>query len=479
MRSADSFATVFEQHRRVLRRQAGRLLRGTGHDPDDVLQDVYLRAHAALESGVVPIEPRAWLLRLVRNACLDELRRVKARPVVDVVLEAVPSGRSGLPDELSDRARGAGAARRHPPPARPPAVRAGDERAGRAVARGGRRAARHHGQHDPLAAGPRPREPPPDRRRPRDRLRVGRGGAGGGGARRACAPARSPAGTCGRARTAARSSAICATRPSRLRRLASWSPWAVARAAARAAAARPRSASAARWSSAAGGHRAGRRVHAPRAPTTRRSPRAPEPSLPAAEARAARSPRRRGRWPTSPRRRATLRAVPPDAGGAARPTPAKARQARSRAPVRARPDFKQERQFNAAVRAIISRKPTGEERTRSPGHGPRVPRGAEGHRRSAPAPCAASRPSCSPARRCRPAAIATPRADRVPVATRTPAPTAPRAPTPVEPTPPAPPAETPTPVATPVAGGDARRPTPVETPTTTAPALAGGPTTTP
>ena len=69
-----------------------------------MLQDVYLRAHKALESGVVPIEPRAWLLRLVRNACLDELRRVKARPVAEVVLEAVPSFGSGLPDELSNRA---------------------------------------------------------------------------------------------------------------------------------------------------------------------------------------------------------------------------------------------------------------------------------------------------------------------------------------------------------------------------------------
>src|SRR3954447_21649512 len=104
VRSADSFATVFEQHRRVLRRQAGRLLRATGVDPDDVLQDVYLRAHSALESGVVPIEPRAWLLRLVRNACLDERRRVKSRPVGDVMLDAVPSFASGLPDELSARA---------------------------------------------------------------------------------------------------------------------------------------------------------------------------------------------------------------------------------------------------------------------------------------------------------------------------------------------------------------------------------------
>ena len=104
MRTADAFATVFEEHRRVLRRHAGRLLRGSGHDPDDVLQDVFLRAHAALEAGVVPIEPRAWLLRLVRNACLDELRRARTRLVGDAVLEAIPAVGAQLPDELSARA---------------------------------------------------------------------------------------------------------------------------------------------------------------------------------------------------------------------------------------------------------------------------------------------------------------------------------------------------------------------------------------
>ena len=226
MRTAEAFATVFEQHRRVLRRHAARLLRGTGHDPDDVLQDVYLRAHAALEAGVVPIEMRAWLLRLVRNACLDELRRSRSRPVGDVVLEAVP-------------AAGAAAARRAVRPrtrrgrcsatstgSRTAEVRAGHERAGRAVARGGRRPARHDGQHDPLAAGPRPREPAPDRHGPRDRVRVGRWTieeAALAGVR-ASELARRHLWSC---TTAARSSATCASTPSRLRRLASWSPWAV------------------------------------------------------------------------------------------------------------------------------------------------------------------------------------------------------------------------------------------------------------
>ncbi|RKQ87574.1 RNA polymerase sigma factor (sigma-70 family) [Solirubrobacter pauli] len=87
----------------MLRRQAARLLRGSGHDPDDVIQDVYLRADAALRGGVVPIDARAWLLRLVRNAALDELRRAKVRAVGGVELETLPSAAGQLPEVLLDR----------------------------------------------------------------------------------------------------------------------------------------------------------------------------------------------------------------------------------------------------------------------------------------------------------------------------------------------------------------------------------------
>lgn len=95
---------MYERHRPVLRRQAGRLLYGSGHDSDDVLQDVFLRVHTALRGGVVPLEPRAWLLRLVHNACVDELRRARTRPVGDVELDGMPALAEQLPDELAHRA---------------------------------------------------------------------------------------------------------------------------------------------------------------------------------------------------------------------------------------------------------------------------------------------------------------------------------------------------------------------------------------
>jgi RNA polymerase sigma factor (sigma-70 family) len=95
---------VYERHRPVLRRQAARLLYASGHDPEDVLQDVFLRVHTALLAGVVPLEPRAWLSRLVHNACVDELRRARIRPVGDVELDGVPALTAQLPDELMRRA---------------------------------------------------------------------------------------------------------------------------------------------------------------------------------------------------------------------------------------------------------------------------------------------------------------------------------------------------------------------------------------
>jgi RNA polymerase sigma factor (sigma-70 family) len=95
---------VYERHRPVLRRQAARLLYASGHDSDDVLQDVFLRVHTALRGGVIPLEPRAWLLRLVHNACVDELRRARTRPIGDIELDGVPALSAQLPDELAWRA---------------------------------------------------------------------------------------------------------------------------------------------------------------------------------------------------------------------------------------------------------------------------------------------------------------------------------------------------------------------------------------
>jgi RNA polymerase sigma factor (sigma-70 family) len=73
----EAFARLDDRYRRALRRYAGSLLRRSHHDAEDVVQDVLIRAHAALRAGDLPDELRPWLYRLTRNRAIDEVRRAR------------------------------------------------------------------------------------------------------------------------------------------------------------------------------------------------------------------------------------------------------------------------------------------------------------------------------------------------------------------------------------------------------------------
>lgn len=66
-------AGEFERHRPRLRGLAYRML-GSAADADDILQDAYLRWHAARDIR----EPGAWLTTAVTRLCIDRLRILKA-----------------------------------------------------------------------------------------------------------------------------------------------------------------------------------------------------------------------------------------------------------------------------------------------------------------------------------------------------------------------------------------------------------------
>ena len=72
-----AFAELDARHRKPLQRYARGLLRRSEHDAEDVVQDVLIRAHAALRAGNVPDELRPWLYRLTRNRAIDEVRRAR------------------------------------------------------------------------------------------------------------------------------------------------------------------------------------------------------------------------------------------------------------------------------------------------------------------------------------------------------------------------------------------------------------------
>jgi RNA polymerase sigma-70 factor (ECF subfamily) len=74
-----AFDELFRRHQRQLHRLA-RLTSRTFEDAEDALQDAMLSAHRAAGSFRYNAAVASWLHRIVVNACLDRLRRVKAHP---------------------------------------------------------------------------------------------------------------------------------------------------------------------------------------------------------------------------------------------------------------------------------------------------------------------------------------------------------------------------------------------------------------
>ena len=71
----EAFDTLHERHRRRLHAAAARALRSHGGDAEGIVQEAFVRAHRALKDNDHPIELKPWLHRVVRNLCIDELRR--------------------------------------------------------------------------------------------------------------------------------------------------------------------------------------------------------------------------------------------------------------------------------------------------------------------------------------------------------------------------------------------------------------------
>ena len=68
----EAFEAIHERHARRLHAVA----RATKvADPEGVVQEAFLRAHRALRDDHRPVELKPWLHRVVRNLCIDELRK--------------------------------------------------------------------------------------------------------------------------------------------------------------------------------------------------------------------------------------------------------------------------------------------------------------------------------------------------------------------------------------------------------------------
>jgi len=69
-----AFSEIHRRFRTALTAFARRMLHGSGHDAEDIVQDAFIRAYRGLRVTDRPMALRPWLYMIVRNRALDELR---------------------------------------------------------------------------------------------------------------------------------------------------------------------------------------------------------------------------------------------------------------------------------------------------------------------------------------------------------------------------------------------------------------------
>src|SRR5579859_4326664 len=68
----EAFQVIYDRYHKRLAGYARQML-PRGQDPEDVLQDVFVRAYRALRHDDRELAVRPWLLRVAHNCCIDEL----------------------------------------------------------------------------------------------------------------------------------------------------------------------------------------------------------------------------------------------------------------------------------------------------------------------------------------------------------------------------------------------------------------------
>lgn len=92
----DRFALLVQRHQAALFRQA----RAMGLEPDvaaDMVQEAFIRAWEGLGGCEDPARFRLWVGRILRNRCLDHLKRASTRKTVPMATAVEAPGRAGMP----------------------------------------------------------------------------------------------------------------------------------------------------------------------------------------------------------------------------------------------------------------------------------------------------------------------------------------------------------------------------------------------
>src|SRR3954464_10228982 len=85
----DAYDAIVERYRPKLLAHARHVLRGSD-EAEDVVQDVFIRAHSALRRDDREMNLKPWLYRIAHNRCMDVLRRPTPVPAEPSVEQAAP-----------------------------------------------------------------------------------------------------------------------------------------------------------------------------------------------------------------------------------------------------------------------------------------------------------------------------------------------------------------------------------------------------
>jgi RNA polymerase sigma factor (sigma-70 family) len=85
----DAFRVIHDRYRGRMVAYTRQMLGATGQDPEDAVQEVFVRAYYGLRATHRHLALRAWLYRIAHNRCVDDLRR--PHPLTEAVGEHTPA----------------------------------------------------------------------------------------------------------------------------------------------------------------------------------------------------------------------------------------------------------------------------------------------------------------------------------------------------------------------------------------------------
>ena len=91
----DAFRVIHDRYRQRMLAYARQMLAGSSADPEDAVQEIFVRAYAGLRASDRQLALRAWLYRIAHNRCIDELRR--PQPVVSDAIDTIAHSPTGDP----------------------------------------------------------------------------------------------------------------------------------------------------------------------------------------------------------------------------------------------------------------------------------------------------------------------------------------------------------------------------------------------